>query len=83
MEIYTKFNIGDTIYYMKDNAVQSSVVHSLRIQVSKGERSPYKITENVIYSYIPNVRGGPSCGTPTEIHESNIFSTKAELLASL
>lgn len=71
MKIYTKFNLGQQIYYMKDNKVTSHEVLEIKIGVeynhyfAKDVLINYKLNNGAIYE------------------EEDIFATKQDLLDSL
>lgn len=76
MTIETKANIGDTIYFMEDNKVQSSKVYFIAIDVSK-KKDEWTKTEcsSVKISYTTEQR--------TIIQEELAFTSKEDLLKSL
>ena len=62
-----KFNVGDTVYYMDDNKVKSSIITDIDYYIHKNETNlAYYLNDNTI-----------SKG------ESKLFSSKIELLNSL
>ena len=76
MTIETKANIGDTIYFMEDNKVQSSKVCFIAIDVSQ-KRNEWTREEDssVKISYTTEQR--------TIIQEELAFTSKEDLLKSL
>lgn len=62
-----KFNVGDTVYYMEDNKVESSIITSITYYMWKNETNlAYYLNDNTISK-----------------DESELFSSKIELLNSL
>lgn len=62
-----KFNVGDTVYYMEDNKVKSSIITDIDYYIHKNEANlAYYLNDNTI-----------SKG------DSKLFSSKIELLNSL
>ena len=81
MKIETKFQPGDMVHRLHDNKVQLLEVVATEIRVA-----PRAGFENQIEPNSTTIRywlkiGGDNSDRVE--HESNIFSTKAELLASL
>lgn len=68
MEIKTKFNVGDEVFYMRDNRVQSGEVRGMEVYIHRSEA-------NVIVYVSP----GDSRGYT----EDFLFGSKEELLKSL
>lgn len=59
-----KFNVGDIVYYMEDNKVESSIITSITYYIWKNEtNSAYYLNDNTISK-----------------DESELFSSKIELL---
>lgn len=69
MEIRTKFNIGDTIYFMYDNKVCNSSVCSVSVWVGRESTD--------IKYYVDRDKDRIS------ITENKVYATKEELIASL
>ena len=68
MKIETKFNIGDAVYYMRDNKVDKSTVNKIDIVIGgKGVSVAYWVGLHGEYKR----------------HEGYIFANKEELLKSL
>lgn len=62
-----KFNVGDTVYYMEDNKVKSSIITNITYYIWKNETNlAYDLNDNTISK-----------------EESELFSSKIELLNSL
>lgn len=68
MEIKTKFNVGDKVFYMRDNRVQSGEVRGMQVLIHRSE-------VNIIV-YV-------SSGDPKGYAEDFLFASKEELLKSL
>lgn len=72
MEIKTKFNLRQKVYFMWDNKVQSLQIDSISVKaiaLGGGE-------EEIEISY-------KLCGLTDSFDEKNMFATKEELLKSL
>lgn len=67
MTIETKYNIGDEVWFICSNLVQTSTVRKIRPIINRDN--------NLIYYYVD--------GLPYEYSETKLFPTKAELLKSL
>ena len=62
-----KFNVGDTVYYMEDNKVESSIITSITYYIRKNEINlTYYLNDYTLSK-----------------EESKLFSSKIELLNSL
>lgn len=72
MDIKTKLNVQEDAWFMCSNKTASAEVTSIEIEVCETGQF-YQITTNIIYGFQDNARR----------HESEVFATKAELLASL
>lgn len=71
MEIKTKYNLGDTLYFIKDNQVKSNSVWEINYRIAMvggGQR-----TEQIVYQM----------NSDGLIREQELFLTKEELLKSL
>lgn len=68
MEIKTKFNVGDKVFYMRDNRVQSEEVRGIQVLIHRSE-------VNIIV-YV-------SSGDKRGYTEDVLFESKEELLKSL
>lgn len=68
MEIKTKFNVGDKVFYMRDNRVQSEEVRGIQVLIHRSE-------VNIIV-YV-------SSGDKRGYAEDVLFESKEELLKSL
>lgn len=82
MNIKTKYDIGQEVWFMEDNHTQSGMVTGLRYSYGKGEFFGKAIShkENVQVNYF--LRGEfIHCGCILE--EKSLFPTKEELLKSL
>lgn len=65
-----KFNVGDTVYYMEDNKVKSSIITNITYYIwNNGTKLSY---------YLNNLNDHVICK-----EESKLFSSKEELLNSL
>lgn len=75
MIIETKFEIGDTVWYMLDNKVANSKIHSIKINV-----------ENSRFTHITyNIGWVTTAFSSTYVYkeDKDIFTTKQDLLDSL
>lgn len=68
MDIKTKFNVGDKVFFMRDNRVQSEEVRGIQVLI---HRSGVKI---IVYISSGDQRG---------YTEDVLFESKEELLKSL
>lgn len=69
MTIETKYKIGQTIYYMLNNKVESNPIICISISVTLGGKTIYYVVK-------------PQDNT-LSLHESNVFASKQEILNSL
>ncbi len=81
MDIKTKFSVGDTVYYMKENRVKSDVVSTIRVKVKGYKRGDYKGGAQVDISY--GFWLGNLAPDSADFCESILFGSKEELLESL
>lgn len=70
MQIQTKFNVNDIVYFIFNNKVCSAPITSINIHVSKYEK--LRITYTVYHKDLT-----------ASLHEYSVFSTKDELIKSL
>ena len=82
MEIKTKFNIGDKIFYMYKKRVREAFIEEIRMSVRQINRDIADdiFDINILYVAEDYERGGDNI---LEFIESEIFTTKKELLKSL
>lgn len=73
MTINTKANIGDTVYFLYQNKVETAVVRHIKINVAE-EQTQFIVGEKVFIDY--SINGFSKA-------EEDIFLTKQELLDSL
>lgn len=76
MTFYTKFNVLDTAWYMKNNVPTEVIISAIRIFYVNTDQ------DTIMYNAKDAVRP-QNWLDHTEIHEFQLFNTKAELLASL
>ncbi len=78
MEIKTKFNIGDTVWFIGEYRIESAKVEKIEIRSERAMNDlPYDkrpVYTNVAYTL------AYQHGT---IHEKRLFATKEDLIASL
>jgi hypothetical protein len=75
MTINTKFNVGDFVYFIRNNQVITSKAGSISV-LTGGHSSTTEIKYHIIFNL--------GLSTYTEsIKESELFATKQELLNSL
>ena len=74
MNITTKADIGDYVYFLANNKIITTIVRCIRIEVAE-QTSQFESEENIAIYYDTN--------KSNKIHETNIFLTKQELLDSL
>lgn len=70
MKIETKFNIGDTVYFIYNNKIVSEKVYKLYVEKERGSSLSIKYGFEFQYDY-------------AIINEGNCFVTKEELIKSL
>ena len=74
MDITTKADIGDTLYFLSQNKVVTSTIQYINIDIEEGSTQfGAKLSTNIWYVV----------STGQNFHESVIFLTKQELLDSL
>lgn len=74
MKIETKYDVGQTVFYMADNKVHSSAISKIKVNVYNWV---YKELNEILYILEdPEVKG-------EWYKESDLFETKKELLDSL
>lgn len=74
MNITTKADIGDYVYFLANNKIITTIVRCIRIEVAE-QTSQFGPRENIAIYYDTN--------KSNKIHEKDIFLTKQELLDSL
>lgn len=75
MEIKTKYNIGDRVYFMHNNKVDSMRINGIRIRVKS---SPNSIHRELITTIVYLIGGSESM-----YFKKYLFSSKEELISSL
>lgn len=78
MEIKTKFNIGDEVFFMLDNKVTKDIVENIEIGINMLLK-----TQKEVYFLKTNKELHPFIGKIACISGDKLFLTKEELLASL
>lgn len=73
MKIETKFNIGDTIFFLHENRVLESIIRSIKIDVKEPDDF------NIIY--VCNKDEDSVVGI--KVNEGIVFGSKKQLLSSL
>jgi len=74
MEFKTKYNIGDTVFYMEDNCVKSNKIEIITIRQYKDSQ----VNDHNSQSYIEY------CGIGHfTLKEHNLYTSKEELIKSL
>lgn len=74
MNITTKADIGDYVYFLANNKIITTIVRCIRIEVVE-QTSQFGPGENIAIYYDTN--------KSNKIYEKDIFLTKQELLDSL
>ena len=76
MDIKTKYDIGQSVFYMNNNQVNESVINQILVEVRRriGYKSNFIIEESVFYYLVNSNR---------LYKERELFLTKEELLKSL
>jgi len=84
MDIKTKFNIGDTIWFLHDNKVIETIIRKARIEISNkapnAEHGEVSIVLEVIY--LCN-REDAKATINVKVEEQFAFKSKSDLLKSL
>ncbi|MCF0219341.1 MAG: hypothetical protein HUK14_06130 [Muribaculaceae bacterium] len=75
MKIETKFNPGDTVYYLGDGKIECKLVEKVNITISRSYRSNYGYKDDIVISY--------DIGDKRVCFEDKLFATKQELIESL
>jgi len=76
MEIKTKFDIDQEIFYMEKNKVKTADINKINIETKNNHY--FKVANTITY----RARNQWECSSK-EFRESNIYWTKQELLDSL
>ena len=76
MDIKTKCNIGDTLYFLKNNAVAVRDIKEISIAITKDEIKIF-----YCYNTYPDTIMGTN--PPIIVNEKDCFYTKQDLLNSL
>ncbi len=78
MDITTKFKPSDNVWFMHDNKAREIMINSIRIEVTgyRGNKTEANSVDISICYKLADEKIGIH-------HESLLFATKAELLASL
>ena len=71
MDIKTKADIGDYVYFLANNKIITTIVRCIRIEVAE-QTSQFGPRENIAIYYDTN--------KSNKVHEKDIFITKQELL---
>ena len=69
MEIKTKFNINDEVWFIYDNKVIKRKIVRINIEIESEQRTIYRLN--------------PCINNVLQFEEKNLFPTKEELLKSL
>lgn len=85
MEMSSKYNIGQEVFYMEDNKVVSRIIGSIRFQATSRREDnvrPLDLLEVKTYGF-RIMDGKGNFKRWEEKDEDALFGSKAELLASL
>ena len=74
MEIKTKFDIGDTVYYVKDSEIKKDTIDKIRIEANENQYGTPVIGE---YYYLSNI-----IGNTTYFRENELFISLDDMLKS-
>ena len=81
MEIKTKYNIGDEVYFIHGNKIIHNKI--TRIDISIREERNEKVIPRIEYTIDLGFRTGKISDTLTSRIEFDIYSTKEELIKSI
>lgn len=81
MEIKTKYNINDEVYFINGNKITHNKITSIDISIYERKNVVKQIIKYTID--LGNIFGRRICDTFTSRNEEEIFSTKEELIKSL
>ena len=73
MEIKTKFNIGDEVFYLDENKIKTKRIDSIQFDLYKDKSGGLRY----------RLEGFSKTGHWEYFKENELFSTKEELIASL
>lgn len=76
MEIKTKYSIGDKIYFLSENKIQSADIEKIKINAGQ-IRTTGELYQDVYYIVSPAIL------FELEIHESKAFTSREQLILSL
>ncbi len=82
MKIETNFDIGDKVFYMKNNKVEKNIITDIEIIVGLKEEDGM-INYNNIKAFIKSEIYYVDMNIDLKFHPSRLFKTKEELLNSL
>lgn len=74
MDITTEYSIGDRVFFMEANRIESGYINKITVEVTQGDCTPMLTRESVHYGFL-----GKS-GTRTD---ASMFKTKGDLIAWL
>lgn len=78
MTIETKYNIGDEVVFIQENAIHRGTIRNIAVRVRSND-----YTDEQYEYYDINCYEKALSKTYKEVHESLIYRTKEELLKSL
>lgn len=80
MEIKTKYNINDEVYFIHGNKIRYNKIY--RIDIIIYEEND-KVIPRIKYTIDLGIKTGRVCDTITSREEEELFSTKEELIKSI
>lgn len=80
MEIKTKYNINDEVYFIHGNKIRHNKI--IRIDITIYEEDD-KVIPRIKYTIDLGIKTGRVCDTITSREEKEVFSTKEELFKTL
>ena len=81
MEIKTKYNINDKVYFIHGNKIIHNKITSIDISIYERNN---KVIQNIRYTIdLGNLFGRRICDTFTSRNEEELFLTKEELIKSI
>jgi len=82
MKVETKFDIGDKVFYMKNNKVEENIITDIKIIV-RLKREDGMINYDNIKAFIQSEIYYVDMNGDLKFHPNWLFKTKEELLKSL
>lgn len=80
MEIKTKYNVNDYVYFIHGNKIRYNKIY--RIDITIYEEND-KVIPKIKYTIDLDIKTGRVCDTITSREEEELFATKEELIKNL